>query len=131
MSRHVWTLVWLVGCGEPVLRNAPKPNPGAVAGVAAATAAAITLASPQTAAAQQEARTKDEPDDRGVKVKETVPGAVFDRLDHAPSDAGVDGAASADPAPSPARPAGAAVVPPPQAWTPTAPPSVPAPPAAR
>lgn len=125
MSRHVWLLVLLVGCGEPVLRNAPKPNPGAVAGVAAATAAAITLASPQTASAQQEARTKDDPDDRGVKVKDTVPDAVFDRLESAPNDAGVDGTAST---PGPAPSASGKTVPPPQAW---APPSVPSSPAAR
>jgi len=82
----------LCGCGEPILKNAPKPDPGAVAGVAAAAAAAVTLADPQAAARKQEQKTKGEPDDRGVEVKETVPGSVFDRLDQ-PRDAGTDGAA--------------------------------------
>jgi hypothetical protein len=122
MSRHAWILVLLAGCGEPVLRNAPKPNPAAVAGVAAATAAAITLASPRDAAKQQEALSKPDPDDRGVTVKETVPGAVFDRIDQA--DAGVDGGAPAAPAASPASGAPASV-PPPQAWTPAAAPPKP------
>ena len=114
MSRHTWILVLLAACGEPVLRNAPKPNPAAVAGVAAATAAAITLASPRDAAKQQEALSKPAPDDRGVAVKETVPGAVFDRIDQG-SDAGVDGGAPAAPRPA-AGPHPS--VPPPQAWTP-------------
>jgi hypothetical protein len=101
MTRHAWILVLLAACGEPVLRNAPKPNTAAVAGVAAATAAAVTLASPQDAAKQQEALSKPAPDDRGVKVKETVPDAVFDRLDQNAAqgsgqvnDAGVDGASA-------------------------------------
>jgi hypothetical protein len=75
-------------CGPPVLRNAPRPNPAAVAGVAAAAAAAATLADPKAAAARQEQR-KDEPDNRGTEVNTTVPSDVFDRLDR--SDAGVDG----------------------------------------
>lgn len=111
MSRTAWVLVLLAACGEPVLRNAPKPNPAAVAGVAAATAAAITLASPRDAAKQQEALAKPDPDDRGVTVKETVPGAVLDRADQI-SDAGVD-AAPAAVVPNPAT-----FVPPPQAYTP-------------
>jgi ribosomal protein L12E/L44/L45/RPP1/RPP2 len=78
--------------------KAPKPDPGAVAGVAAAAAAAATLASPQAAAHKQEENNKGEPDDRGVEVKETVPADVFDRLDHKAGDAGVDVAAPADPA---------------------------------
>lgn len=90
----------LTGCGEPILRNAPKPNPAAVAGAAAAAAAAITLASPQTAARIQEQKAKGEPDNRGVPVHETVPSDVFDRLEHPPAqsatdDAGVDARAPA------------------------------------
>src|SRR5438552_14562917 len=73
MRRTLWIVLLVAGCGEPVLRNAPKPNPGAVAGVAAAAGAAVTLASPQTAAQRQEQRQQGEPDNRGVKVKETVP----------------------------------------------------------
>ena len=107
MGRYLWILVMLCACGEPILRNAPKPDPGTVAGVAAAAAAAATLASPQTAAHKQEEKTKGEPDVRGVEVKETVPADVFDRLDHKAgdnagdkaSDAGVDAAAPAAPAP--------------------------------
>jgi hypothetical protein len=105
MARYIWILVMLCACGEPILRNAPKPDPGTVAGVAAAAAAAATLASPQTAAQKQEEKTKGEPNVRGVEVKETVPADVFDRLDHKTSDkavdAGVDVAAPvADPAPA-------------------------------
>lgn len=106
----------LCGCGEPILKNAPKPDPGAVAGVAAAAAAAATLADPQAAGRRQEQKTKGEPDNRGVEVKETVPADVFDRLDHG-SDAGADAAALAQPAPaSEPRPAAPpAAVPPPAA----------------
>ena len=99
MGRYIWILVMLCACGEPILRNAPKPDPGAVAGVAAAAAAAATLASPQTAAQKQEEKTKGEPNVRGVEVKETVPADVFDRIDHKTGDqagdAGVDAAAPA------------------------------------
>ena len=105
MRDYLWIVVLVAGCGEPILRNAPKPDPGAVAGVAAAAAAAVTLASPQTAAQRQEQRQKGEPDNRGVKVKETVPPDVLDRLDQHPQDAGVDGApASAATAPAAASP---------------------------
>lgn len=94
----------LCGCGEPILKNAPKPDPGAVAGVAAAAAAAATLADPQGASRKQEQKNKGEPDTRGVEVKETVPAAVFDRLDQ-PRDAGTDEAApAASPAPAPPAP---------------------------
>jgi hypothetical protein len=92
MWRHLWILVVLSGCGEPILKNAPKPDPGAVAGVAAAAAAAATLADPRAASTKQEQKSKGEPDNRGVEVKETVPSAVFDKLDHTGADAGVDGA---------------------------------------
>jgi len=91
MDRCAWILVALCACGEPILRNAPKPDPATVAGVAAATAAAVTLASPQAAAKRQELKQKGEPDNRGVEVKETVPADVFDRLENHP-DAGVDAA---------------------------------------
>lgn len=97
MGRLPWILWLLCSCGEPILRNAPKPDPGAVAGVAAAAAAAATLASPDSAAKKQEQAQHGEPDNRGVEVKETVPASVFDRLDKRPPDAGVD-------APPPATP---------------------------
>jgi hypothetical protein len=90
MGRYLSLLVVLAACGEPILKNAPKPDPGAVAGVAAAAAAAVTLADPTAAAKRQEAQNKGEPDNRGVTVKETVPADVFDRLDRkATNDAGV------------------------------------------
>jgi hypothetical protein len=94
MGRAFLILLVLCSCGEPILRNAPKPDPGVVAGVAAAAAAAATLAAPQAAAARQEERSKGEPDDRGVDVHETVPRDVFDRID---GDAGVDAARPAAP----------------------------------
>src|SRR5262252_4147355 len=107
--RHLWIVVLLCGCGEPILKNAPKPDPGAVAGVAAAAAAAATLADPQAAGRRQEQKTRGEPDNRGVEVKETVPPDVLDRLDHKTS-AGSDAAAPpASPAPAEAQ------VPPPAA----------------
>jgi hypothetical protein len=90
MGRHVWILIALCACGEPILRNAPKPDPGAVAGVAAAAAAAATLANPAAAAQNQEKKDKSPPSDRAVDVKETVPSDVLDRLDHKASDGGVD-----------------------------------------
>jgi len=96
MRRYLWLLVVLCGCGEPILKNVPRPDPGAVAGVAAAAAAAATLASPDSAAKRAEKKGGDR-EGQSVEVKETVPGAVFDRLDHerAPGDAGVDATAAA------------------------------------
>jgi hypothetical protein len=98
MRRNLWVFVLLLGCGEPILKNAPKPDPGAVAGVAAAAAAAATLADPRAANAKQEQKNKGEPDNRGVEVKETVPASVFDKLDQ-PRDAGAGSASSPSPAP--------------------------------
>jgi hypothetical protein len=98
MARPLWIVVLLCACGEPILKNAPKPDPGSVAGVAAAAAAAATLASPEAAARRQEQLQKGEPDNRGVKVEQTVPADVLDRLDHAPQGASVDGG-RADPSP--------------------------------
>ena len=61
----------------------------------------VSITAPQAAAKRQEEKERGEPDDRGVVVKETVPADVFDRLDRRNSDAGVDGAAPAAPAPEP------------------------------
>ena len=73
--------VLLAGCGagpnQPVLANAPRPNPAAVAGAAAATAAAITLASPDSHTPEK----KQQEDKKPIKVKENVPAGVLDRLD--------------------------------------------------
>jgi hypothetical protein len=104
MRWHLSILVMLCACGEPILKNAPKPDPGAVGGVAAAAAAAATLADPQGAAKRQEQKTKGEPDTRGVEVKETVPSSVFDHIEQAPADAGSEAEA---PPPPPAAPAAA------------------------
>src|SRR5215470_15045682 len=110
MRSHLWIFVLLCSCGEPILKNAPKPDPGAVAGVAAAAAAAATLADPKAAGQRQEQKNKGEPDNRGVEVKETVPADVLDRLDH-PRDAGTDATAPAQPAPSPPSAPSAVAVP--------------------
>ena len=118
MRHYLWIFVMLCGCGEPILKNAPKPDPGAVAGAAAAAAAAATLADPQGAGRRQEEATRSEPDNRGVEVKETAPADAIDRLDH-PRDAGTDPPAQAQPPASAAPPA---VAPPAAIPLPPAPP---------
>jgi hypothetical protein len=91
MGRSLWILIALCACGEPILRNAPKPDPGAVAGMAAAAATAATLADPQAAAKRQEDKDRPEPNNHGVVVKETVPSDVLDRADNqARADAGIE-----------------------------------------
>ena len=73
----------LAGCGagpDPILRNVPQPNKAAVAGAAAAIAGAATLASPHDAAKLQE-KNKAPDEKKPIKVKQTVPSDVFDRLD--------------------------------------------------
>jgi hypothetical protein len=96
------------------LKNAPKPDPGAVAGVAAAAAAAATLASPDYAAKKQEEKKAGEPEGRGVEVKQTVPADVFDRIDHGSPDAGVEATPPAPAAPPPLPPSAVPrLVPPP------------------
>ena len=78
---RVIAFVLLAACGaqpnQPVLANAPRPNPAAVAGGAAAAAAAITLASPDSLHPEK----KQDEDKKPVKVKENVPSGVLDRLD--------------------------------------------------
>lgn len=77
--------VLLAACGaqpnQPVLANAPRPNPAAVAGGAAAAAAAITLADPDAASRKPE--KKQDAEKKPIEVKENVPAAVLDRLDKA------------------------------------------------
>lgn len=94
--------VLLAACGaspnQPVLANAPRPNPSAVAGVAAAAAAAVTLAAPDAAGRKPEKNQDTEK--KPIKVKENVPAAVLDRLDHADKQP-----ANAEPAPASAEPA--------------------------
>ena len=76
-------LVVVAGCGaapnQPVLANAPRPNPAAVAGVAAGAAAAITLADPDAATRGPE-KKQDVPK-KEIQVKENVPADVLDRMD--------------------------------------------------
>jgi hypothetical protein len=76
-------LVVVAGCGaapnQPVLANAPRPNPAAVAGVAAGAAAAITLADPDAASRGPE-KKQDVPK-KEIHVKENVPADVLDRMD--------------------------------------------------
>jgi len=96
MDARGWLIALaLAGCGEPVLRNVPRPPTAAVAGVAAAAAAAATLADPAGAAKRQESRDRQPDNNRGVTVHDTVPAAVFDRLEQGGADAGVDADAAA------------------------------------
>lgn len=80
------TAALLGACGGPVLANAPRPNPAVVAGVAAATAAAITLANPDAAARNASEVEKNGQVERGpasTGPRETAPADVLDRLDEA------------------------------------------------
>lgn len=81
--RCIALVLLLVACcgapDKPLLANAPRPNPAYVAGAAAATAAAITLASPDTAGRRPEKNQDTEK--APIKVKENVPADVLDRLD--------------------------------------------------
>jgi hypothetical protein len=78
-------VVSLAACGgapdRPLLANAPRPDPAAVAGVAAAAAAAVTLAAPDTAGRRPE--KNQDVEKKPITVKENVPSDVLDRLDHA------------------------------------------------
>ena len=94
MRPVVCALVALGACGGPVLKNAPRPDPGAVAGVAAAAAAAITLADPNAATRGKPEQPVEEQDKAPIEVKQHVTSDVLDRLD--------DGSGSATAAPAPA-----------------------------
>lgn len=63
--------------GPPVGSHVPRPDPAHVAGVAAAAAAAITVADPDAARARPEQADDREP--RPVESTESVPGDVLDR----------------------------------------------------
>jgi hypothetical protein len=102
-----WILIAvLAGCGaqpnQPVLANAPRPNPAAVAGGAAAAAAAITLASPPRGPEKK----KESTDMKGKNVKENVPADVLDRADTQKA-AGQPTKDPADPSKAPEQPKGA------------------------
>jgi hypothetical protein len=84
--REIALALALAGCGatqQPLLANAPRPNPTAVAGGAAAAAAILTAVDPDAATRKPEKKV-DEPK-QAIEVKETVPPDVLDRLDHAGS----------------------------------------------
>ncbi|MCB9559199.1 MAG: hypothetical protein H6709_24350 [Kofleriaceae bacterium] len=91
--------------GPPALQNVPRPNPAVVAGAAAAVAGAATLADPNGAAAKAESNQPTK-EPRPVKVKDSVPPDVLDRLDAAEADDAHDDAAAAPPTkPDPDAPA--------------------------
>jgi hypothetical protein len=125
MKALAWiSAVMLAACGggpDPILRNVPAPNKAAVAGAAAAIAGAATLASPADAAKRQE-KNKTPDEKKPIKVEETVPSDVLDRLDanQKPETGPVTEPAAAPPAPGPASDA----APP----APAPPPPAPAPP---
>jgi hypothetical protein len=100
MPRLVVTLLIaaLAGCGGPALQNAPRPDPGIVAGIAAGVAGAATLADPNAAGKRQEQK-KPQQDKRPVKTKVHVPGEVLDRLDEKQANPGAEPEAVA-PAPA-------------------------------
>jgi len=66
--------------GPPALGGAPRPDPAIVAGVAAATAAAVTLADPHAADRRPEKKEADE-NQHEVVVHESVSESALDRLD--------------------------------------------------
>lgn len=93
------------GCGaapnQPLLANAPRPNPSAVAGGAAAAAAAITLASPDSARGPE--KKKNDENKKPINVKEHVTSDVLDRADQQ-KDAGQPTKDPADPNKQPDQP---------------------------
>ncbi len=78
--RRAFVYCVLAACGGgPALQNVPRPNPAVVAGIAAGAAAAATIANPSAAGKIKEQEKLSEK--RPVKVKETIPGDVLDRMD--------------------------------------------------
>lgn len=75
MKRLTWFagMVMLVGCGGPILQNAPAPNPTHVAAAAAGAAAAMTLADPDAAS-------------RKPEQNHASPGSDAQEIDTRPSD---------------------------------------------
>ncbi|MEJ7601867.1 MAG: hypothetical protein WKG01_28475 [Kofleriaceae bacterium] len=96
----MFVAVTLGSCGGPILRNAPQPNTAKVAGVAAAAAAAVTLADPN--AAQRNVEANKVPDEKKPqKSGPSVPADVLDRLE---SNGSGSQAAPVTPAPPPPAP---------------------------
>jgi hypothetical protein len=83
MRRGLLAIAFLMGCGGPVLRNAPRPNPVHVAAGAAAIAGAATLADPDAAKRRQEQKRESDVGKRPQNVDNDVPSDVLDRLDEA------------------------------------------------
>ena len=81
--RKSWSVIGLscvLACGGSALQNAPRPNPSAVAGVAAAIAGAATLAAPDAAGRRADAN-KPTSEPRPIPAGPNVPTDVLDRLD--------------------------------------------------
>ena len=90
-------MLFLAACGGgPALGNAPRPDPAAVAGIAAAAAAAVTLADPNAASRRPEKKVDE--NKREVEVKENVNEGVLDRLDDTESKGSATAPADAAPA---------------------------------
>jgi hypothetical protein len=77
MRKCFVTMLLLVGCGGPMLRNAPRPNPTYVAGGAAALASVLTLLDPDWA----ERNAKEEASSHPPTNETIIPADVLDRLD--------------------------------------------------
>lgn len=87
MRAFLFGLLLFSGCGgDPVLRNAPRPNTAAVAGAAAGIAGAATLVDPNGQAARVEEAHRTEQQPREQKHGPSVPADVLDRLDEKKSD---------------------------------------------
>jgi hypothetical protein len=77
-------LSFVVGCGAPLLTDAPRPSPAKVAVAAAGVATALTLADPAGQAQNvEDAYVAELPEDKPIPIKATVPADVLDRLDRA------------------------------------------------
>ena len=97
VKRIAIALALACGCGnQPILHNVPQPSASTAAGIGALAAAAATLAAPEAGAKASEKQKKEgERAPQGVQVRDTVPAAVFDRLDEAHDrDGGVDASPS-------------------------------------
>jgi hypothetical protein len=78
----MWLLVLVTGCGAPVLRNAWRPDPSAVAFGTAAVATVISLLDPEGHRRSIEKAYLDAmPEERPMRVTEVVTAEVLDRLD--------------------------------------------------
>lgn len=100
----VFLVVCALGCGGPVLRNAPRANPTVMAATAAAIAGAATLADPDAAARRQEQKKAGAVTRSRNVPSEPMPPDVLDRLDEL--EAGQTSVESTEPknATDPSRP---------------------------